>query len=92
RGRVLPIGGLKEKSLAARREGIKTLVIPRANRKDLSEVPPEARQAIKWHLVASMDQVLKLALEPKKATSSQRRAAERAVPAVEVWDERMTKQ
>jgi len=92
RGRVLPIGGLKEKSLAARREGIKTLVIPRANRKDLSEVPPEARQAMKWHLVASMDQVLKLALEPKKATSSQRRAAERAVPAVEVWDERMTKQ
>jgi ATP-dependent Lon protease len=92
RGRVLPIGGLKEKSLAARRAGIKTLLIPRANRKDLAEVPAEARAAFKWHLVASMDQVLKLALEPKKATERQRRDVERAVPAVEIWDERMTKQ
>jgi hypothetical protein len=52
----------------------------------------EARQALKWHMVASMDQVLKLALEPKKASASQRQAAERAVPAVEVWHESMTKQ
>ncbi|HTA16754.1 MAG TPA: S16 family serine protease, partial [bacterium] len=92
RGRVLPIGGLKEKSLAARREGITTLVVPRGNRKDLSEVPEEARRAMRWHLVSSMDQVLKLALEPKKATGKQRRAAERAVPAMEEWQERMTKQ
>jgi ATP-dependent Lon protease len=92
RGRVLPIGGLKEKSLAARRAGIGTLIIPRANRKDLTEIPAEARQAIKWHMVASMDQVLKLALEPKKASATQRQAAERAVPAVEVWHEGMTKQ
>ena len=92
RGRVLPIGGLKEKSLAARRAGITTLIIPRANRKDLAEIPVEARQALKWHMVASMDQVLKLALEPKKSSASQRAAAERAVPAVEVWHESMTKQ
>jgi len=92
RGRVLPIGGLKEKSLAARREGITTLVVPRGNRKDLSEVPEEARKAMRWHLVSSMDQVLKLALEPKKATNKQRKAAERAVPAMEEWQERMTKQ
>jgi ATP-dependent Lon protease len=92
RGRVLPIGGLKEKSLAARRAGITTLIIPRANRKDLADIPVEARQAIKWHMVSSMDQVLKLALEPKKASASQRQAAERAVPAVEVWSESMTKQ
>jgi ATP-dependent Lon protease len=92
RGRVLPIGGLKEKSLAARREGITTLVVPRGNRKDLSEVPEEARRAMRWHLVSSMDQVLKLALAPKKATDKQRKAAERAVPAMEEWQERMTKQ
>jgi ATP-dependent Lon protease len=92
RGRVLPIGGLKEKSLAARREGVTTLVVPRGNRKDLSEIPEEARRAMRWHLVSSMDQVLKLALEPKKATDKQRRAAERAVPAMEEWQERMTKQ
>jgi len=92
RGRVLPIGGLKEKSLAARRAGIKTLIIPRANRKDLAEVPAEARASFQWHLVSSMDQVLKLALEPKKATDRQRRDAERAVPAAELWQEGMTKQ
>jgi len=92
RGRVLPIGGLKEKSLAARREGITTLLVPRGNRKDLSEVPDEARRAMHWHLVSSMDQVLKLALLPRKATHRQRRAAEMAVPAIEEWRERMTKQ
>jgi ATP-dependent Lon protease len=87
RGRVLPIGGLKEKSLAARREGVTTLIVPRSNRKDLSEVPEEARRALKWHLVSSMDQVLKLALLPKKASERQRLAAERAVPAAEEWRE-----
>jgi|SRR5665213_3391806 len=92
RGRVLPIGGLKEKSLAARREGITTLIVPRGNRKDLSEVPEEARRALHWQLVSSMDQVLKLALAPKKATDKQRRAAEREVPAMEEWHEHMTKQ
>jgi ATP-dependent Lon protease len=92
RGRVLPIGGLKEKSLAARREGIAVLIVPRGNRKDLSEVPVEARRSLRWHLVSSMDQVLKLALEPKAATDRQRRAAERAVPAIEEWREGMTKQ
>jgi ATP-dependent Lon protease len=92
RGRVLPIGGLKEKSLAARREGITTLIVPRGNRKDLSEIPEEARRALRWHLVSSMDQVLKLALAPNKATDKQRRAAEHAVPAMEEWHERMTKQ
>jgi ATP-dependent Lon protease len=91
RGRVLPIGGLKEKSLAARREGISTLIVPRGNRKDLAEVPDEARQAIRWHLVSDVSQVLKLALEPKRASESQRRAAETAVPAAEIWHEGMTK-
>jgi ATP-dependent Lon protease len=91
RGRVLPIGGLKEKSLAARREGITTLIIPRGNRKDLADVPEEARKAIQWHLVSDVSQVLKLALEPKRSTEGQRQAAERAVPAAEIWHEGMTK-
>jgi ATP-dependent Lon protease len=91
RGRVLPIGGLKEKSLAARREGLSTLIIPRGNRKDLAEIPDEARQAIHWHLVSDVSQVLKLALEPKKSSASQKQAAERAVPAAEIWHEGMTK-
>lgn len=87
RGRVLPIGGLKEKSLAALRSGIKVLLIPRANRKDLEEVPEEVRKALSIHLVASVDQVLKLALEPKRASLQARRAADKAVPAVELWRE-----
>jgi ATP-dependent Lon protease len=91
RGSVLPIGGLKEKSLAARREGISTLIIPRGNRKDLAEIPDEARKAIHWHLVSDVSQVLKLALEPKKSSARQKQAAERAVPAAEIWHEGMTK-
>ncbi|MGH7442804.1 MAG: S16 family serine protease, partial [bacterium] len=92
RGRVLPIGGLKEKSLAARREGIATLVVPRGNRKDLSEIPEEARKALRWHLVSSIDQVLKLALAPKKSSLSRRRADEKAVPDIEEWHEVLTPQ
>ncbi|TAL18474.1 endopeptidase La [bacterium] len=65
RGRVLPIGGVKEKCLAARRAGIKRIILPERNRKDLSELPPEARKAIEFHFVTTMDQVAELALKPK---------------------------
>ncbi len=90
RGRVLPIGGLKEKSLAALREGVTTLVVPRGNRKDLAEIPDEARGSLSWRLVSSMDQVLKLALEPRRAGPRRLRADERAFPAVEEWREGAT--
>ncbi|HEY1938485.1 MAG TPA: endopeptidase La [Candidatus Angelobacter sp.] len=63
RGKVLPIGGLKEKLLAALRAGIKEAIIPKENEKDLPEVPENIRGQMKIHLVENMDQVLKVALE-----------------------------
>jgi ATP-dependent Lon protease len=63
RGRVLPIGGLKEKLLAAHRQGIFEVVLPRDNEKDLAEIPEPVRQDMKLHFVSSMDEVLKVALE-----------------------------
>jgi len=64
RGRVLPIGGLKEKILAAHRAGIKTILIPRENEKDIKEIPPKIMRAIELILVDHMDEVLKRALVP----------------------------
>src|SRR5215475_11794531 len=63
RGKVLPIGGLKEKLLAALRAGITEAIIPKENEKDLPEVPENIRTQMKIHLVENMDQVLKIALE-----------------------------
>ena len=63
RGRVLPIGGLKEKLLAAHRHGIREVVLPADNEKDLPDIPENIRNEMKLHFVESMDQVLKLALE-----------------------------
>jgi ATP-dependent Lon protease len=63
RGKILPIGGLKEKLLAAMRAGIKEVVIPKDNEKDLTEVPENLRTAMKIHPVDTMDQVLAIALE-----------------------------
>ncbi|MBF0550191.1 MAG: endopeptidase La [Deltaproteobacteria bacterium] len=62
RGKVLPIGGLKEKSLAALRAGIKTVLVPDKNSKDLSEIPQYIRRQIKFIPVNNMDQILELAL------------------------------
>jgi ATP-dependent Lon protease len=63
RGKVLPIGGLKEKLLAAHRQGIFELVLPKDNEKDLPEIPENIRKDMKLHFVSSMDEVLKIALE-----------------------------
>jgi ATP-dependent Lon protease len=63
RGRVLPIGGLKEKLLAAHRHGIMEVILPSDNEKDLPDIPENIRKEMKLHFVSSMDQVLKLALE-----------------------------
>jgi ATP-dependent Lon protease len=63
RGKVLPIGGLKEKLLAAHRQGIREAILPKDNEKDLPEIPENIRQDMKLHFVTSMDEVLKLALE-----------------------------
>ena len=63
RGTVLPIGGLNEKAVAARRAGIKEILIPRDNAKDLSEIPEEVREDLNFILVENMDQVLEHALD-----------------------------
>ena len=62
RGRVLPIGGLKEKSLAAVRAGIKTIIIPDRNEKDLDEIPKPLRRKLRWVVAKNMSDVLKVAL------------------------------
>ena len=61
-GKVLPIGGVKEKLLAAHRAGIRTVILPKDNQKDLSDVPPVIQQDFTVHFVENMDEVLKLAL------------------------------
>ncbi|HML16765.1 MAG TPA: endopeptidase La [Bryobacteraceae bacterium] len=63
RGRVLPIGGLKEKLLAAHRQGIKEAILPADNEKDLPDIPENVRKDMKLHFVSSMDEVLRMALE-----------------------------
>jgi ATP-dependent Lon protease len=68
RGRVLPIGGLKEKALAALRSGIKKVIIPAQNKKDLVEIPKDIRAQMEFIPVKNMDQILKIAFrESKKA-------------------------
>jgi len=63
RGRVLPIGGLKEKLLAAHRQGIYELILPKDNEKDLPDIPEPVRKEMNLHFVTTMDEVLKIALE-----------------------------
>jgi ATP-dependent Lon protease len=63
RGTVMPIGGLNEKTVAARRAGLTTVIVPRGNEKDLAELPPEVRQSLKIIPVDNMDQVLDHALD-----------------------------
>jgi ATP-dependent Lon protease len=78
RGRVLPIGGLPEKAVAAVRAGCKHLIIPKENEKDFQELAPEVRQELTVHLVESMDEVLPLALVDGGKRPSARRAGARA--------------
>jgi ATP-dependent Lon protease len=66
RGRVLPIGGVKEKLLAAHRAGITDIILPKENEKDLEEIPGNIRKKLDIHLVEHMDEVLKLALTDAK--------------------------
>ncbi len=63
RGRVLPIGGLKEKALGALRSGIHTVIIPEKNRKDLAEIPPNVKRKIQFIPIKNMDQVFEIAFD-----------------------------
>jgi ATP-dependent Lon protease len=74
RGRVLAIGGLKEKLLAAVRGGIRTVILPQENAKDLHDLPPEVKRALDIHLVSDMSQVLEVALAEKIAARKTKKA------------------
>lgn len=65
RGQVLPVGGVKEKVLAAHRAGIKRIILPDWNEKDLEDIPKKVRKAIRFHFVETMDDVLRTALPEK---------------------------
>jgi ATP-dependent Lon protease len=65
-GRVLPIGGLKEKALAAIKVGIKTVIIPKGNEKDLDSMPPTMRKKLSFISVSELDEVLRIALAPRQ--------------------------
>ena len=79
RGRVLPVGGIRDKVMGAQRAGIGTVIMPRKNEKDLEEVPRAIRRRMRFHLVDQIDEVLKLALEPKvkrkRTTARKKRTA-----------------
>ena len=66
RGRVLEIGGVKEKVIAAHRAGLKTVVLPKENKKDLEDIPSKVKKDIKLVFVSELEDALKVALFPKK--------------------------
>lgn len=83
RGKVLPIGGLKEKSLAARREGIKRVIIPADNQKDLEEIPPQIRKEMTFIPVSDVEDVFKEAIEGFKiynAAKTETKSAATSLP------------
>jgi ATP-dependent Lon protease len=64
RGKVLPVGGIKEKVLAAHRLGIRTVILPKRNERDIDDIPPEVRNAITFIFVTDAAEALAAALEP----------------------------
>jgi len=87
RGEVLPIGGLKEKLLAAHRGGIKTVLIPQENVKDLTEIPDNIKNRLDIHPVKWIDQVLEFALEHAPEPLTDEPEAESTAIAVPEEDE-----
>ena len=87
RGEVLPIGGLKEKLLAAGRGGIKTVLIPEENVKDLAEIPDEIKNRLEIRPVRWIEQVLEAALERQPTPLTEVAAEAPAVPSAPAADE-----
>jgi ATP-dependent Lon protease len=79
-GQVLPIGGLKEKALAAQRAGINRLIIPRRNERDIEDIPEHLRQEIEFVPVDTVDEVLEAALEPAESLEARRDGRRRQAP------------
>jgi ATP-dependent Lon protease len=96
RGKVLPVGGIKEKILAARRAGVKEIILPRHNDNDLVDIPDVLRRDLTVHLVDTITEVLGLALEQPVVPSPQprepaKRPAARLEPPVEASKDAPTK-
>ncbi|HJS18592.1 MAG TPA: endopeptidase La [Anaerolineales bacterium] len=72
RGQVLPIGGIKEKVLAAHRNGLRTVILPKRNEQDLDDVPEEIKKSMKFIFVETVDDVIRSALEAKKPSSTKK--------------------
>jgi len=81
RGRVLPIGGLKEKVLGAHRAGIKVIVLPKENEADIEDIPEEVRSQLRFHPVETLEEVLKIALVPEKDAEASEEKKEAMVAA-----------
>ncbi len=75
RGKVLPVGGIKEKVLAAKRAGIKTIILPRRNERDLEDIQPEVRKELEMVFVDTVDEVIRYALRDGEAVPTAAEAA-----------------
>jgi len=80
RGQVLPVGGIKEKVLAAHRSGLRMVILPHRNEADLEDLPDEVREALKFTFVETVDDVLEAALEPGPCTNSKKKKRAAAKP------------
>ncbi len=74
RGLVLPVGGIKEKVLAGMRAGIKTIILPKKNEKDLEEIPEHIRNAMDFKFIQRMDEAIEMALKHTEPRSEEREA------------------
>jgi ATP-dependent Lon protease len=70
RGRVLPIGGVKEKVLGAHRAGITTILLPKENEADIEDIPEDVRNQLKFHCLGTLDEVFEIALVPSNASAA----------------------
>ena len=90
-GRVLPIGGLKEKILAAKRAGIREVILPKKNEKDLNEIAKNIRRDMTFHLVDKMDDVLPVALKGFKSKTVKKQQVKKKIAAAKVAVSKTTK-
>ena len=81
RGRILPVGGVREKVLAGHRVGLKSVILPKRNDKDLIDVPKKVQSDLKFAFVDHMDQVLDIALLPEKPLRKKHRPGKDDFPA-----------